>query len=94
MGEGLIGLLHTRTARALWESGEGSAERWKTKSRGGGRGCRVWGKAKEEGSEGNSPRVQGAEEPCPSQGALAPLPFMALVDNTYQSAVTGFCLPT
>lgn len=49
-----------------------------------------WG-AKKGVSEGSSSKVR--EQKSPEQ-PLAPLPFMALVDNTYQSAVTGFCLHT
>lgn len=51
--------------------------------------------AKKEGSEVSSPKVWEAEEPCLSQAALGTTPlFMTLVDNAYQSAVTGFCLLT
>lgn len=53
------------------------------------------GGAKKEGREGSSPKVWEAEEPCLSPAALGTTPlFMALVDNTYQSAVTEFCLLT
>lgn len=78
MGEDLVGLLHTRTARALWESGAGTAERRKTKSGGSGKGYRVWGEAKEKGSEGSSPKVREAEEPCPPKEPSAPLPCLWL----------------
>lgn len=49
------------------------------------------GGAKKGGSEGSSSKVRELKSP---EQPLAPLPFMALVDNTYQSAVTGFCLHT
>lgn len=56
-----------------------------------------WGQgAKKEGREGSSPKVVlEAEEPllCPEQPSAGTTPlFMALADNTYQSAVPGFCL--
>lgn len=72
VGEDLVGLLHTRTARTLWGRGKQLKDgRQKAKTVGEAVDFGGWGQeAKKEGSGGSSPKVREAEEPCLSQAAL------------------------
>lgn len=80
MGEDLVGLLHTRTARTLWGRGKQLKDgRQKAKTVGEAVDFGGWGQeAKKEGSGGSSPKVREGRGALSVPSSPAPLPCLWL----------------